>query len=121
MPILLWILAWYQVCPHLSTVVMTSEIQTGDAMILYRCGGYLGHDRRVSGVEAVTELEGSSHDPRLTDTHFQCFPLSRDTTGCSQGVPRDLFRAVSPADRLTGLSVRKTVGPGHTLIRPPTS
>jgi len=100
------------VYPLLATVVTNSEIQPGDVMILYCCGGYPGHDREAPALGVVTKLVGNSHDSRLTDIHYQYFPfchpiplyaLKASIPGLKtnfslpayqlQSIPRNAFRA----------------------------
>lgn len=63
------------VYPHLKGFVKKSGIEAGDVMILYCCGGYPGHYQEAPGVGVVTELTDNEDDVRLSNIHYQYFPL----------------------------------------------
>lgn len=63
------------VYPHLKQYVKNSGIEAGDVMILYCCGGYPGHQQEAPGVGVVTRLTDNQHNARLTNIHYQYFPL----------------------------------------------
>lgn len=62
--------------PHLTGYVRNSGIRAGDVMILYCCGGYPGHDQEAPGIGVVTELAQNEDDVKLTNIHYQYFPLT---------------------------------------------
>jgi hypothetical protein len=44
-------------------------------MILYCCGGYPGHDQEAPGIGVVIRFTQNEKVARLTDIHYQYFPL----------------------------------------------